>query len=149
MTAPSKRCSRCRTITPLTDFYPRVAARDGRRSECADCSRRDARRRHHANRDAARNRRYLTRYGITTSDVDTLRAEQHYRCAICGRHENQLPLGLTVDHCHWTGTVRALLCHSCNAGIGHFQDSPEILRTAIAYLARADELIAIADTERN
>jgi dihydroorotase-like cyclic amidohydrolase len=41
---------------------------------------------------------------------------------------------LAVDHDHKTGKVRALLCRNCNTGLGNFQDSPELLKTAIQYL---------------
>ena len=150
VTAPAaKVCGTCSTLRPLTEFYRRASSRDGRRGACIPCTRVAAARRHQATRDAARNRRYVNRYGITAADVDELRAEQRYRCAVCGRHEDRLPLGLMVDHDHLSGTVRALLCHSCNAGLGHLRESPEILRAAIAYLARADELLAIADNERD
>ncbi|MFE0020505.1 endonuclease domain-containing protein [Amycolatopsis sp. NPDC059021] len=149
MNQPGKLCARCGLVKPLVAFYRRASSRDGRRGVCAECSRRAAALRHQATRDAARNRRYVARYGITAAAVDELRAEQRFRCAVCGRHEDRLPLGLMVDHHHPSGTVRALLCHSCNAGIGHFRESPDLLRAAIFYLARADELLAIADNERN
>lgn len=99
------------------------------------------------NRDADRDRRYLRRYGITAAEVDRLRELQRYRCAICGRHEDQLPRGLFVDHDHVSGLVRALLCQSCNSGIGLFDDCPETLRAAIRYFEMAEELAAIADHE--
>ncbi|RSM66611.1 hypothetical protein DMH03_05775 [Amycolatopsis sp. WAC 01376] len=143
-----KVCARCGTPKVLSEYYRRASSRDGRRGVCATCTRRAAAIRHQATRDAARNRRYVARYGITAADVDELRAAQRYRCALCGRHEDRLPLGLMVDHDHQSGTVRALLCHSCNAGLGHFRESPQILHAALAYLARADELLAIADEER-
>jgi hypothetical protein len=98
-------------------------------------------------READRDRRYLTRYGIPAAEVDRLRAEQGYRCAICGRHEDQLPRGLFVDHDHVSGLVRALLCQSCNTALGLLDDSPEALRAAIRYLLMAEELAAIADHE--
>lgn len=143
-----KTCGTCGALRPLGEFYRRESSRDGHRGICIPCTRRAAAIRHQATRDAARNRRYLNRYGITAADVDELRAAQHYRCALCGRHEDRLPLGLMVDHHHRSGTVRALLCHSCNAGLGHFRESPETLRAALAYLERADELLAIVDNER-
>lgn len=63
-------------------------------------------------------------------------AEQNGRCAICSVHEDDLfSKKLALDHDHATGLPRALLCHHCNWGIGHFRDNPELLRAAIAYLA--------------
>lgn len=40
----------------------------------------------------------------------------------------------SIDHCHKTGKVRGLLCKTCNTGIGHLKDDPNILRSAINYL---------------
>ncbi len=39
-----------------------------------------------------------------------------------------------VDHDHQTGFVRGLLCRDCNAALGLFKDSQEILERAIGYL---------------
>lgn len=82
-------------------------------------------------------RRYkLRRYGLTLEDYVQKLAEQHGRCALCGcepdttrRHD------FAVDHCHATGRIRGLLCRRCNVGLGHFEDSPELLANAIAYLS--------------
>lgn len=62
-----------------------------------------------------------------------MREAQNNRCAIC---QKALPEGKQchVDHCHTTGHVRALLCHKCNVGIGHFDDSAAELQKAIDYL---------------
>jgi len=51
-------------------------------------------------------------------------------CDICG----SLTRRLYVDHCHATGSVRGLLCTSCNLGLGLFKDRPGILRVAAAYI---------------
>ena len=51
------------------------------------------------------------------------------RCMICGEQ-----LRLVIDHNHHTGELRGLLCYSHNAGLGMFQDSPELLEKAANYL---------------
>lgn len=52
-------------------------------------------------------------------------------CAIC-----KAPKGnkLCVDHDHRTGKVRGLLCSNCNAGLGMFKDSEDLLQSAKGYL---------------
>lgn len=61
-------------------------------------------------------------------------------CAICNRAEtarrNGKEVWLSVDHCHTTGAIRGLLCKKCNNGLGHFQDIPEIMEAAAAYVRR-------------
>ena len=43
---------------------------------------------------------------------------------------------LAVDHDHKTGAVRALLCASCNNGLGDFRDNITYLQAAIDYLKK-------------
>lgn len=53
-------------------------------------------------------------------------------CEVCGI---LVPgKSLALDHCHDTGIVRGLLCQTCNTGIGHLKDNPELLRKAAIYL---------------
>lgn len=72
-------------------------------------------------------------WGLTPEQYDALLNQQNGVCAICkkvcssGRR-------LAVDHIHGTKTIRGLLCGKCNAGIGHFKDSPDLMRSAIDYL---------------
>ena len=74
------------------------------------------------------------RYGVTREDYDRAYQAQHGCCAICGRHQSELPRPLGVDHDHETGLIRGLLCDRCNVVLGRAQDSPRILLAAARYL---------------
>lgn len=88
-----------------------------------------------------RARRLMSQYGITVEQYDAMEAEQGGVCKICQRSESRYGAHgrvkrLAVDHCHETGEVRGLLCQDCNTALGLFDDDPERLRIALAYLAR-------------
>jgi hypothetical protein len=81
------------------------------------------------------NYRRLRAYGILKLDYDNILANQNGVCAICGTdHPGGRGNTFHVDHDHDTGKVRALLCSKCNNGIGQFNDNPELLEAAAAYL---------------
>ena len=62
-------------------------------------------------------------------------AEQQGKCAICGIPEKDAPRKMFhLDHDHATNQPRALLCHHCNVGIGHFRENPVVLRAAARYV---------------
>lgn len=57
---------------------------------------------------------------LRDAEVDTFRkslaAKQRYRCPLCG---GSLAHGINaLDHCHKNGSVRAVLCRSCNVSEG-------------------------------
>ena len=75
-------------------------------------------------------------YGITPDQYEILLASQGGVCGICGTGEPGSPRKFfCIDHDHFTGKVRGLLCNSCNVAIGHLQDRPDILQKAISYLS--------------
>lgn len=76
-----------------------------------------------------------TKYGLTLAEFRTMVAEQKEQCALCGV-AMKVP---QVDHDHGTGKVRAVLCASCNTGLGHFKDSPTLLRKAAGYIEKFSE----------
>lgn len=83
--------------------------------------------------------RYLMRnYGIDLRRYELMLKAQKDKCAICRgvgfRMAEHHKMMLVVDHCHETGTVRGLLCHNCNRGLGLFKDSAQALRRAQSYL---------------
>lgn len=74
-------------------------------------------------------------YGLTPADFDNLWDSQDGRCAICNKVlDVDFSREIHVDHCHLSGSVRGLLCHGCNVGLGNFKDSPEALRAAADYV---------------
>jgi hypothetical protein len=77
-------------------------------------------------------------FGITMEQYDEKLTAQNGLCAICRKQETAQRKGvvkrLAVDHCHHTGMIRGLLCQKCNVAIGSFNDDPEMLKKAIAYI---------------
>jgi len=74
------------------------------------------------------------KYNISLLEYEVLLNKQNGCCAICGKHQTQFTISLSVDHNHITGKIRGLLCHKCNRGIGLFDDSPETMERASFYL---------------
>jgi hypothetical protein len=70
-------------------------------------------------------------YGISAAEYDALLAKQGGVCAICRKRSKRR---LCVDHCHRTGTIRGLLCHACNLGLGSLKEDQASLVAALAYL---------------
>lgn len=93
-------------------------------------------------------------YGLSDEDFQERLDEQNAVCAICGKDPGDR--SLAVDHDHASGSIRGLLCSTCNTGIGGLKDDPELLRRAITYLQShvrgqhiaAMEQPALADTDR-
>lgn len=96
--------------------------RDGKAHECQTVRKR--------NSGESRASRIRRKYGLDPDGYARLWMEQGGRCAICVTDKD-----LYVDHCHSTGRVRGLLCHTCNTGIGFMQDDAERLRRAAQYVS--------------
>lgn len=91
-------------------------------------------------------------YGLTPDAWAAMWDRQAGRCAICERHDDELPTpggrrrrdgsaaeppsNLVVDHDHAraigeTGFLRSLLCRPCNLIVGHAEATPPELRAAL------------------
>lgn len=81
-------------------------------------------------RKAARTYVYKKSYGISLETYQEMVNLQSGKCLIC----DKVAPRLNVDHDHKTGKVRGLLCPAHNKGLGHFNDSPNLLEKAAAYL---------------
>jgi hypothetical protein len=85
------------------------------------------------------------KYRMTLEDYRALLSAQGGKCAVCGvdAPTDFRTRRFHVDHDHACcptskkscgKCVRGLLCHACNTGLGNFQDNPERLLAAVAYL---------------
>jgi hypothetical protein len=124
--APKKVCNDCRKNLPL-DQYFKANNKDGKRGDCKACFKK----RHDS--DGQRLRRNLwSKYGLSLNEYYTLLHAQKEKCKICDNKTK-----LLVDHCHVTGSVRGLICHACNTGIGMLKDNVEIVAEALRYLLKS------------
>ena len=73
----------------------------------------------------------LKKYGMTVQDYDAILARQGGVCPICLKRSEQM---LCVDHDHKRRRRRALLCLSCNVGLGCYKDDPAAMRRGADYL---------------
>jgi transposase-like protein len=151
-TPDTQQCPRCKKhLDPAT-----FGGASGRRHRsCLPCRElaREVNRRHRDKIGPAgvRAANLRVKYGISVEEYEALRVRQDFRCAICKRHEDEIPASMSgrprsdglpsaesftlgVDHCHDSRRVRGLLCVGCNAAIGHFRDNEQALLGALAYL---------------
>jgi hypothetical protein len=75
------------------------------------------------------------KYGVSQEQFNELLAAQNSACALCFTTEPKGRGSFHVDHCHATGVVRGLLCHSCTTALGLFRDDTALLMRATEYLA--------------
>jgi len=66
----------------------------------------------------------ISRYNLNRLQQLELHKKQNGKCAIC---EDPIIMfesyrGGCVDHCHTSGKVRGLVCHSCNVTVGYIEN---------------------------
>lgn len=113
------RCTRCGEEKPADrqSFPPHKNKSNGLDSWCRACR---------------SQYRKSNRFPPGVTDLAAAReARSIEECVICGTTQNRR---LAIDHSHASGRVRGALCNSCNLGLGHFRDDPELLRFAALYL---------------
>jgi hypothetical protein len=110
--AGMKWCFRCRQWKHREQFRTDRSRGSGAASQCKSCQTRAS---------------IASLHGTKFKVIDDLLKKP---CAICGRTKQKM----AIDHCHLTGKIRAALCTRCNVGLGQFEDDPDLMRKAIAYL---------------
>lgn len=120
---------------------------------CQECAKFSARKLHKAkenDREYQRSKRsgWIKRaHGITLQEYEEKLAKQNNACAICDVQLVARGHLTHLDHDHKTGVLRQFLCTNCNRGLGHFQDSIELLEKASKYL-RAHS-VNVTDTKED
>jgi hypothetical protein len=131
-----KACPDCRRFYDASHFHPDTRMKDGLVSSCRKCRNRKATNWQRRNPRSKRNTHLKAKFGITIEQFDSMLANQNYQCAICMSSDPKGRGSFHVDHCHKTGTIRGLLCHDCNTGIGKLGDTSQALQKAVDYLER-------------
>ena len=140
-----KKCTKCLEIKELNKFAKDKNSVSGKYSSCRECEynyralrkSKDKQKQlnwYAENKEHAKNKNLIRRYGITLEDYNKIFAKQNGKCKICDIHQSEFKIALSVDHCHKTGNIRGLLCRDCNTSLGKFKDDPDVLRTAADYL---------------
>lgn len=120
-----KHCKKCDRVLPFSAFGPASGA-NYLYYECKECTRKHSKVRK------------------TLREQNPLTNPKSHICPICERTFNDvfgsggrhLKSGWVMDHDHVTEKYRGYICHSCNRGLGMFQDDPKILRNAANYLEK-------------
>lgn len=95
-----------------------------------------------ANKEKLRAAKRKRNYGLTQEQYDQMLKDQNKACEICEITTDQLALkypssyhkNLVVDHCHYSGKVRSLLCHHCNLFVGYLESKQDVLQKAVEYI---------------
>lgn len=148
-TSVTKKCSKCKSSKPPSEFHKNRSTFDGLQTVCKSCARathmkwletnaaknaENAKKWRAANPRLSKDFGLRHRYGIPLGTYDRMFAEQNGKCAICETTDPGGRGDFHIDHCHDTGVIRGLLCHNCNVGIGHFQHDEVLIQQAINYV---------------
>ena len=159
----TKKCSRCKEIKPITEFYKRKKS-GTLHSCCKKCDRAMTRDWYERNREKAKekyriwrlnnldkvkkynadNRRkhyqqeVVRKYGVPIDWFDGQMKKQKGKCACCGMsfEWGNKQTSPHVDHCHKTQKVRGILCNRCNSVLGLCKDDIQLLSSLVRYLRK-------------
>jgi hypothetical protein len=137
----TKSCSKCLLDLPLDAFYKAKRGKFGVMSKCKSCKAQYESSYYKNNHEARKKRSIrelersrLKRYQLSSSEFKSLLEVQYNCCAICTIDiTNSIQ---NVDHCHFTGKVRGILCTNCNTGLGKLGDTEDSLLKALQYLRK-------------
>jgi Autographiviridae endonuclease VII len=140
---PGKTCAVCSEAKSETEFH-RQGKNRARMNVCKEC-RREVRGPRTEAPERRRERGLWHLYKITVAQYTALEEAQDGLCAICGQAPDS-GVRLSVDHCHATGAVRALLCTRCNFMVGVYENFGTQLAEYLAAYGDGNPLLTRSDT---
>lgn len=79
----------------------------------------------------------LRRFGLQPADLDRMLLDQDYKCAICNigplKREGRSRMSAHLDHCHFCGMLRKILCKRCNTLVGFIESDASTFSKAFLY----------------
>jgi len=75
-------------------------------------------------------------YNLTKEEYFLMLESQNNKCKICN-NIFETSVKTHIDHDHFTGKVRGILCQKCNHGLGMFNDNIQLFYNAIHYLEQS------------
>lgn len=133
MTKPCKLCLLEKDESEFYRFFDRWSNKHYLSARCKPCHL-EHKRQSPTTPKNRKTEKLKLRYGLTYEQWESIRKAEKYCCMICGISEDELGRNLDVDHCHYSGKVRGVLCNPCNTILGFARDNPRILRSAAEYL---------------
>ncbi|MYH55277.1 MAG: endonuclease [Acidimicrobiia bacterium] len=121
----NKICNICHVLKPMSEFEPNQ--RDARgnvttRPSCRICRR-------------AIDRRALSRKDKQEAEKSRPAKGTLFKCPICRKRSIAgVTAKIVLDHNKGIGQPRALICDSCNTGLGRFQNGENLLQNALLYV---------------
>ncbi len=152
-----KKCGHCKEIKKLDAFTIDNSAKTGRANTCRACYAISAKsdrsqmlqKKRYAKytksltkskkiliAKSARKRLLRNNFDLTHEEYEQLHQSQNGLCAICEEDEMVDGRHLAVDHDHYTGKIRGLLCSRCNLMIGRIEKDIGITMKMLEYIKR-------------
>ena len=136
----TRYCSECEEEKPADTEHFRFYSNGYLSGRCRECEKPQIRRYH-----------LRQKFDVDSELYELLYREQGGICAVCGStNPGKGRKYFSIDHDHKTDRIRGLLCNTCNVAIGALRDDIDLLRAAIAYLAKHSGVLSpeIKETDR-
>lgn len=127
-----KICTLCNEGKNLEEFYTDKRTKNGRTSRCKNCLRTSENKKRQCPKVKKERckKEALRRYSISEDLYYKIKKVKNCQC--CSRKISSSEV--CIDHCHISGTIRGVLCSTCNLSIGGLGDTMEGVQKALNYL---------------